>query len=99
MGIASLVTLRLYLHLAPLSVALSIGGLAAIVLALFLRRWLDAGAGGERGGFTAEALFEDETRQRMAEAAVGVAQMTPPRPEPSLSGGGRSGGAGATGSF
>ena len=57
---ASLVTLRFYVHMAPLWLVLSASGATLILLALGLRRWLDAGTGRERGGFTAERLAGEE---------------------------------------
>ena len=73
-----------------------------------VRRLLAGGPGGERGGFTAEPLFEDPTRRHAAEmvgtvaafaptaAAVPAAAGRPGRLEP---GGGRYGGGGATSDF
>jgi hypothetical protein len=99
LGIASLVTLRLYVHIAPVSVVLMGGGSAAIALALVLRRYLNSGPGKERGGFTAEPLFEDPERRAPLEMAAVVAlgpPAAPGRPEEFRGGGGRSGGGGAT---
>jgi hypothetical protein len=79
------------------------GGAVAIGLALLLRRYLDAGEGRERGGFTAEPVFTDPEGRSALEVAASVASFTPsPRPvEPPgfQGGGGRSGGAGASGTF
>lgn len=104
--LASIVTLRLYVHIAPLWVALLIGGGAALGLALALRRALDSGPGHERHGFTAELLFADPERRSALEVAVGVVSLSPAaRPldhpvQPGFQGGGgRSGGGGATGEF
>jgi hypothetical protein len=101
--LASLVTLRFYVHVAPLWVVLVAGGGVAILLALLLRRTLDSGAGRERGGFTAEPVFADPEGRSALEVAASVAAFSPaprPVPEPGFEGGGgRSGGAGASGNF
>jgi hypothetical protein len=47
---ASLVTVRFYVHVAPLWVNLCAGGALLIGLALGVRHWLERGAKGERGG-------------------------------------------------
>jgi hypothetical protein len=103
-GVASLVTLRYYVHLAPLWVILTLSGAALLGLVLALRRYLDSGAGKERHGYTAEPLFEEMGRRRMLEAGAAVLSLSPEaRPvheEPKLVGGGGSfGGGGATGEF
>jgi uncharacterized membrane protein YgcG len=103
-GVASLVTLRYYVHLAPLWTILILSGAALIALVLGLRRYLDSGAGKERHGYTAEPLFEEMGRRRMLEAAAAVLSLSPEaRPvheEPKFAGGGGSfGGGGATGEF
>lgn len=101
--LASVVTLRFYVHVAPLWVALTASGGAAIGLALLVRRYLDSGPGRERGGFTAEPVFTDPEGRSALEVAASVASFSPaPRPleQPGFQGGGgRSGGAGASGSF
>lgn len=104
--LASIVTLRLYVHVAPLWAALLMGGAGAIGLALALRRVLDSGPGHERRGFTAELLFADPERRSALEVAAGVVSLSPAaRPvdqavQPGFQGGGgRSGGGGATGEF
>ncbi len=101
--LASLVTLRLYVHMAPLWVALLGGGAFAIGLALLVRRYLDSGPEHERHGFTAEPLFTDPEGKSALEVAASVASFTPaarPLPQPGFeAGGGRSGGGGASGEF
>lgn len=101
----SLVTLRFYVHVAPVWVVLGASGAAALGLALLLRRALASGPDKERGGFTAEPLFEDPRGRRMAEMVAAAASLTPGarslpedrgRLEP---GGGSFGGGGATGEF
>lgn len=98
---ASLVTLRHYYPIGPWWLALVLGGGACLALAVVLRRWLDAGPGHERFGFTAAALFEDRRLVETARVAATLVAMSPdPRAAPERSfegGGGRSGGGGATG--
>ena len=106
-AIASLVTLRFYIHVAPLWVILTGSGAGAIALALGVRRWLDSSPAKERGGFTAEHLFEESRRKRLLETAAILSSFTPAARELHDSsggggfdgGGGESGGAGATGEF
>lgn len=104
LGVLSLVTLRFYVHVAPLWSVLVVSGLGALGAALLLRRYVQGGAGGERSGFTAEPLFEDPARQRAGELAGVLATFSPaPRAtagEPGLQpGGGRYGGGGAASDF
>lgn len=95
-GIASLVTLRIYVHLAPLWVVLTLSGVALIAVVFAVRRYLDSGPNNspskERGGFTAETLFEDLARQRLLEAGAAVISFTPDartvHDEPKYGGGG-----------
>lgn len=101
--LASIVTLRFYVQVAPLWLALVLGGGVAIGLALALRRHLDSGPGHERQGFTAEPLFTDPEKRSALEIAAGMVSLSPgarPAPEPGFQGGGgRSGGGGATGTL
>jgi hypothetical protein len=73
----SLVTLRQYVHVAPLWVVLTASGASLIVLALAVERALRRSPDGERGGFTADALFSDERRQQMFQTVPVVAAFTP----------------------
>jgi hypothetical protein len=103
-GIASLVTLRYYVHFAPLWAVLALSGAALVAAVLALRRYLDSGAGKEQQGYTAEPLFEEMGRRRMLEAGAAVLSLSPEaRPvheEPKFAGGGGSfGGGGASGEF
>jgi MFS family permease len=103
-GVASLVTLRYYVHLAPLWVILILSGAALVAAVLVLRRYLDSGPGKERNGYTAEPLFEEMGRRRMLEAGAAVVSLSPEaRPvheEPKFAGGGGSfGGGGASSDF
>jgi hypothetical protein len=103
-GIASLVTLRWYVHLAPLWVVLTVAGGALVAAVFALRRYLDSGPGKERHGFTAEPLFEDLAQRRMLEAGAAVMSLSPEaRPvheEPKFAGGGGEfGGGGSSSEF
>ena len=100
----SLVTLRAYVHLGPLWSVLAVSGAGCALLALAVERWLERGKARERGGLTADALFEDEKR---AERAAGLATILvaapsaspPPREDGWKPGGGSFGGGGASDSF
>jgi MFS family permease len=103
-GIASLVTLRAYVHVAPLWVELTVLGALLIAGVAVLRRYLDSGPEKERHGFTAEPLFEDLGHRRMLEAGAAVLSLSPEaRPvheEPKFTGGGGEfGGGGASSEF
>jgi len=76
-AVASLVTLRYYVHLAPLWVVLTVSGIALVAGVFALRRFLDSGLDKERAGFTAEPLFEDLARLRLLEAAATVVSLSP----------------------
>ena len=100
----SIGTLRWYVHLMPLWALLLLAGATLGAAALAIRRWLDAGPGHERSGFTAEPLLEAGRRQWL-EAAAAVAAFSPAaQPQAGETpgfggGGGQSGGGGATTSF
>jgi MFS family permease len=103
-AIASLVTLRWYVHLAPLWVVLTVSGGALVAAVFALRRYLDSGPEKERHGFTAEPLFEDLAQRRMLEAGAAVMSLSPEaRPvheEPKFAGGGGEfGGGGSSSEF
>lgn len=103
-AVASLVTLRYYVHLAPLWVILTASGAALVIVVLALRRYLDSGPNRERRGFTAEPLFEDVRRLRLLEVAAAAVTLTPAarpvREEPRFAGGGGEfGGGGSSGEF
>lgn len=101
--LASIGTLRVYVHVMPAWLALLLAGGVAIGLALVLRRYLDSGAEHERFGFTAEPLFDDPERRSALELGAAVVSVSPaarPVDQPGFQGGGgRSGGGGATGDF
>ncbi len=103
-GTASLVTLRVYVHVAPLWVVLTGSGVALVAVVFGLRRFLDSGPGKERGGFTTDPLFEDLARQRLLEAGAVLASFTPDartvHEEPKYTGGGGEfGGGGSSSEF
>lgn len=103
LGAASLVTLRFYVQVAPLWLVLVAAGSAALLAALGVRRLLATGAGRERGGFSAEPLFEDAGRRATAEIVGALATLAPDaaptQDRPLERGGGRFGGGGATSEF
>jgi hypothetical protein len=81
-------------------------GVMLIVVSLGLRRWLAGGSQGSRRGFVAHRLLESEKATlSLAGSATVLAPGAPapsPRatqPPPPSFGGGRSGGAGGSGSF
>jgi hypothetical protein len=103
-AVASLATFQHYLRLAPAWLVLTGGGALGIAVALGLWRYLDSGTAGERGGFTAAPLLTDARRQAALEVGVAVLTLQPETraagdQHPFEGGGGRSGGAGATGEF
>lgn len=80
-------------------------GLFLMGVAVVVRRWLASGEGGQRHGYTASRLVASDRAHlghlaivSAAQADVPVAASTPPS-DPAIGGGGRSGGAGAGGSF
>jgi hypothetical protein len=100
----SLVTLRHYVHLAPLWAVLTLSGALLLVLALAVERALRRAPGGDIAGFTADPLFSDERRQRALQIVPVAAAFTPAPPasaeEKGFAGeGGRFGGGGATEKF
>ena len=101
---ASLITLRFYVHLAPLWILLTVSGIALVSLVFILRRYLGSGPNKERNGFTAEPLFQDLARQRLLEVGATVLSFSPEartiREEPRFTGGGGEfGGGGSSGEF
>jgi hypothetical protein len=80
-------------------------GLLLMGIAVAVRRWLASGEGGQRHGYTSSRLVASD-KARIGDLAmvslvhtdVPVAPAAPAA-EPSIGGGGRSGGAGADGSF
>lgn len=100
----SIATLCFYLHIAPLWAALSVAGCGLILLALGVHGWLARSPGRQRGGFTAEPLFEDKQRQQTL-GALGALSLSPqarsasPEQGRFTGGGGGFGGGGSSGTF
>jgi hypothetical protein len=98
----SLVTLRHYVHLAPLWTVLIAAGAALVMVALVVERALRRARDREIAGFTAEPLFSDERRQHALQIVPVVAAFTPAAAadRPGFAGeGGKFGGGGATEKF
>ena len=101
----SLVTLRHYVHIAPLWATLILSGAALVILALTVERALRRTPGGDIAGFTADPLFSDERRQHALQVVPVVATFTSAAPGPAAQekdftrGGGKFGGGGAGGKF
>jgi len=95
----SLVTLRHYVHLAPLWVVLTLSGAVLVALALAVERKLRRAPGGELAGYTADPLFSDERRLHALEVVPVVAAFTAApgqaAEDKDLGRGGRFGGGGA----
>jgi hypothetical protein len=101
---ASIATVRHYREVMPLSSALIVVGAACVSAGLLGRRWLRSGEKGERGGFTADPLFDNKNRTDAIRSVVAMASFTPVAPPAAgpkafEGGGGGFGGGGATGSF
>ena len=110
MLVASAVTLRSYVHIAPTWAVLILAGGALVAVAGLVQRLLASGFNHERGGLTAEPLFEGrfhETAEVVAVLATVAPSAQPrgdtpgpapvgPRVDP---GGGSFGGGGASESF
>jgi len=103
-AVLSIATLRFYVHIAPLWAVLSVAGCGLILLPLGVHRWLAQSPGWQRGGFTAEPLFEDKERQQTL-GALGALSLSPqarsasPEPGRFSGGGGSFGGGGSSGTF
>ena len=74
----SLVTVRQYVHVAPLWVVLTLAGALLVGLALAVERALRRARRGEIAGFTADPLFSDERRQQALQIVPVVTALTPP---------------------
>lgn len=102
---AAFVTLRVYVHGVPLWLVLLGAGAAVIAVAAALMRWIDAGPGRERGGFTVRDLLPEKSREFLVQAATAMAttSATPAGPEKvpasSTFGGGDFGGGGASSGY
>ncbi len=100
----SIATLRFYVHIAPLWAVLSVAGFALIFVALGVHSWLARSPGRQRGGLTAEPLFEDKERQQTLGALGALslspqARSSPPEQGKFTGGGGSFGGGGTSGTF
>lgn len=101
----SLLTLRHYVHVAPLWVVLTLSGAALVVLAIAVDRALRRARKSEIAGFTANPLFSDERRQHTLQVVPVVGAFTPAAPGPAVQeknftgGGGQFGGGGAGDNF
>jgi len=100
----SLVTVRYYIHVAPLWVVLAISGAALTGASLLLERWLRSGEGAERFGFTAASISDEGRRERLLPVAAALAmapaaRVLPDEPNDVDGRGGAFGGGGADGSF
>lgn len=101
----SLVTLRYYVHIAPLWTVLLVSGATLVALALAVERALRRVPGGEQAGFTTDALFSDDRGQQVLQVVAVAGTLTPAAAAPAsaeksfVPGGGASGGAGASGNF
>lgn len=77
-------------------------GVELMLAALVLKRWLDAGPGGRRAGFSSEALGETGPGPAvalLAAAASAAPSSPPPSPDRPRGGGGSFGGGGASGGY
>jgi hypothetical protein len=106
LGALSLVTLRFYVHIAPLWVVLVSSGALSALAALAIQRVLMSSEGQELHGFTAKQLFRDESKNLQAAAVVlaftpsARADAAPTeRTSEFRGGGGDGGGGGASDSF
>ena len=97
----SLVTVRHYVHIAPLWAMLILSGAALVILALTVERALRRAPAGDIAGFTADPLFSDERRQHALQIVPVVAAFTSAAPGTAADekdftgGGGKFGGGGA----
>lgn len=104
-GLTTLATNKAYLGWARHPWDPMVLGVLLVAVALGLRRWLSAGTGGERHGFTARQILdrEDATIQLASLASAALQPSPPARPAPEpedpFFSGGRSGGAGAGSTF
>jgi hypothetical protein len=101
----SLVTLRYYVHIAPLWAVLLVSGATLVALALAVERALRRVPGGEQAGFTTDALFAEDRGQHVLQAVAVAGTLTPATAAAASSektfvpDGGASGGAGASDKF
>ena len=77
-------------------------GLEFMLVALALKRWLDAGPGGRRGAYSSEALGESgpgAAAGLLASAVAASPSSAPASPDRPQGGGGTAGGGGASGGY
>lgn len=105
-ALATCATNKPYLRLTQQTWDPILFGVFLIGTALVLRRWLAGGADGSRGGFTAQRILRSDKDKRGLVGTLTTFQTAPITPsQPTVvredvpGGGGRSGGAGAGGSF
>jgi uncharacterized membrane protein YgcG len=96
----SLVTLRQYVHIAPLWVMLILSGAALVILAFAVERALRRSPDGEIAGFTGDPLFSDGRRLHALQVVPVVATFTAApgtaaQEQDFTGGGGKFGGGGA----
>lgn len=104
LAIATLMSNKPYLGKDPQPYDPILFGVLLIAIAIGVRRWLASGPNGSRQGFVAHRLLASEKAQlAMAGSATLLAPGAPAHTHtdagPAIGGGGRSGGAGASGSF
>lgn len=110
MALATLMTNKPYLHGVRQTWDPILLGILLIAVAVVVRRWLAKGADGMHYGFTAVRLLDSEKKRLSALGTASAAfqgavvnhttaPAPAPKPETFQGGGGRSGGAGASGSF
>jgi hypothetical protein len=104
MALVTLVTNKLYLRLPRQPWDPILLGIFLMAATIILRRWLSKGPDGQRHGLTPVRLLNSDSRV-MTFAGTASAALQPEAPAPVTApakpvfGGGRSGGAGASGSF
>lgn len=104
--LVTLLTNTAYLGRSPNAWDPCVLGIGLIGIALIVRRWLSAGPGGERRGFTSARFLDKDrallshvsTASVIAQPGVAPARAEPEAPPPEFSGG-RSGGGGASGGY
>jgi hypothetical protein len=104
MWLVSLITNKPYLGYEHQAWDPILFGLLLIFIAVVVRRWLAAGEGGQRYGFSATRILESDRRMvsivGTASTALHAGTIHAPVTSPKLeTGGGRSGGGGASGEF
>ena len=105
MALGTLLSNKEYLGSPRYEWDLIVFGVFLMAIAIGLRRWLAAGDGGMRHGYTASRLAASDKARIGALALVSAVQVevpvaqSTPAADPGIGGGGRSGGAGAGGSF